>query len=53
MVKELLPSPTSEFSPPTYLPLLSAWICDNIYCNFGLRLPAWLAKLETAMEHQE
>jgi hypothetical protein len=52
MVKELLSSSISDFPPPTHHPLLSALIRDNISGNFGLRLTAWLAMLQTAMEHK-
>ena len=49
-VKRLLPVPTSEFPSPARRPLLSALVCDNFVATFGLRLPAWEATLQMAME---
>jgi dTDP-4-dehydrorhamnose reductase len=49
-VKELLPAPTSEFPTPARRPLFSALACNNFAATFGLRLPAWEAALQMAME---
>jgi dTDP-4-dehydrorhamnose reductase len=48
--KEILPALTVDFPTLAQRPLFSALICDNFAATFGLRLPAWEAALQMAME---
>ena len=49
-VKDLLPSPTSEFPTPAQRPLFSALDCSSWESNFGLNLPSWKDALGLAMD---
>jgi dTDP-4-dehydrorhamnose reductase len=50
IVREVLPTSTSEFPTPALRPLHSALNCDRFTDTFGLALPHWRQVLPLAME---
>jgi dTDP-4-dehydrorhamnose reductase len=50
VVKEILPSLTSEYPTPAQRPLFSALNCDRFLSTFQINLPDWKEALRLAME---
>lgn len=48
--RQVLPALTADFPTPAQRPLFSALTCDRFSEVFGLRLPAWEAALQLAMQ---
>ncbi len=49
IVKDVLPSLTSDFPTPAKRPLFSALNCDHFGASFGLQLPDWQTALRLAL----
>lgn len=50
IVKNIFPSPTSDYPAPAQRPLFSALCCDRFLSTFNMRLPDWKEALPLAME---